>query len=83
MAELTELLRSCGVMTLRELGIEDDVAAGRADIGLDELRMDSLAVMEFCIGLEQRWNFVVEPVELAEMGTLGHLAALIEGAHGR
>jgi acyl carrier protein len=76
--ELVQVLRESGVYTLREQGIEDAFIAGDADLRLDALQMDSLALMEFCIALETRWGFSVAPDELADVGTLGQLADRLE-----
>lgn len=76
------LLNDCGVMSLQERGIEDEVLAGRVDVPLADLGMDSLGLMEFCIALESRWGFSVAPAELARVGTLGQLAARLGHAHG-
>lgn len=77
LADLVQLLPECGVLTLRERGLEADVAAGRVDIGLADLDWDSLGVMEFCIALEDRWGYSVAPASLAAVGTLGDLARLL------
>lgn len=81
MADLVALLADCGVMGLKERGIEQDVIAGRADIPLADIGMDSLAVMEFCIALESRWGFSVAPEDLDRVGTLGDLEARLAAAH--
>ncbi len=52
MADLFALLSECGVMGLKERGIEQDVIAGRLDIPLSDIGMDSLAAMEFA----SAWN---------------------------
>lgn len=72
--QLVALLRECGVMTLIELGIEQQVSNGQLDIDLGDLRMDSLAAMEFCIALESTWGLSISPQDLAHSGSLGHLA---------
>jgi acyl carrier protein len=81
MEDLVALLVDCGVMSLKERGIEGDVIAGRVDVPLAELGMDSLGIMEFCIALESRWGFSVAPEELERVGTLGQLAARLGDAH--
>jgi acyl carrier protein len=81
MADLVALLAECGAMGLKERGIEQDVIAGRMDIPLADIGMDSLAVMEFCIGLESRWGFSVAPEDLERVGTLGELATRVGAAH--
>ena len=80
-ADLATLLRSCGVVTLRELGIEEQFVDGTADLAIEQLRMDSLSAMEFCIALEERWGLSVAPQEAASFGTLGHLAEILAGSH--
>ena len=80
-ADLAALLRSCGVQPLRELGIDQQFVDGTADLALDDLRMDSLSAMEFCIALEERWQLSVAPEDVGSFGTLGQLAAILAGAH--
>ena len=75
---LVKTLRETGVYTLRERGLEGAFIAGDADIRLGELAMDSLALMEFCIALENTYGFSVEPDELESIGTLQQLAVLLE-----
>ena len=80
-ADLAALLRSCGVVTLRELGIEQQFVDGTTDLAIERLQMDSLSAMEFCIALEERWGLSIAPEEAASFGTLGHLAEVLAGAH--
>lgn len=79
LADLVRLLLECGVLTLQERGVEDDVAAGRCDVRLDELTWDSLGLMEFCIALEDGWGVSITPDELAQVGTLQQLASRLGG----
>lgn len=81
LTELVTLLGACGVMSLKERGIEQDVLSGVVDVPLADLGMDSLALMEFCIALESQWRYSVAPNELFGIGTLGQLAALLGNLH--
>ncbi len=76
----TTLLAS-GVYTLMERGIEEQFVSGAADIPLDQLEMDSLALMQFCIEMEKAWGVSIAPDELAGFGTLQQLAASVESRH--
>jgi acyl carrier protein len=78
---LVDLLRQCGVFTLLELGIEGEIIDGSGDLELSRLAMDSLAVMEVCIAIEDRWGHSIAPTELAVQGTVGQLARRLASPH--
>lgn len=73
----TTLLAS-GVFTLMERGMDEQFVAGVADIALDELEMDSLALMQFCIEMESAWGVSITPEEFTTLGTLQQLASFLE-----
>lgn len=61
-----------------EFGFLDAGSPGDArDVVLAELDLDSLAVMDLCIALEERYDFIVEPAEVMKQATLLDLARFI------
>lgn len=50
---------------------------GRHDIALGELEMDSLAVMELCIGIEIHTGVSIVPNDLKSIGTLNRLVDVV------
>jgi acyl carrier protein len=48
-----------------------------ADIAIDELGLDSLDRVEWCIAIEARTGLDVEPGKLAQCATLGEFARLV------
>lgn len=66
------------------IGIDDHpdreaFLAGKVDISLDDLEIDSLARMEFCIYLELNFGVEVTPNELEGITSVEGLASLIKG----
>jgi hypothetical protein len=51
-----------------------DYVAGRIDVAMHELELDSLAGMEFCIAIELSTGVSIVPHELQELGTLTRVA---------
>lgn len=51
--------------------------SGRSDYAFDELDMDSLGRMEFCIYLEVNGVYIITPEELQSLKSLNQLIALI------
>ena len=73
--ELLELLRGCGVFALDDQGIDQAFIRGECDIALESLEMDSLAIMEVCIALENTYGISITPKDLP---TLTSLKALVD-----
>ena len=66
------------------IGIEDHpdreaFLAGRADISLQDLEIDSLAAMEFCIYLELNCGIEITPDELEDVRSIKALASIVSG----
>lgn len=57
-----------------------DFAAGKADIAIDKLSLDSVARMELLVALELECNVVMPPEQLASFETLGALATHVAAA---
>lgn len=47
------------------------------DIVFADLKTDSLALMDLCVALEDRYEFIIEPTEVMQQGTLKNLARFI------
>ncbi len=60
-----------------------DPAAVRPEIPLYELRMDSLALEEFRILIEEQLEIDLEDAALTSRNTVGELAELVELVHSR
>lgn len=54
-----------------------DFSAGKSDIAIDKLSLDSVARVELLVALELECNVVMPPEALAEHTTLGKLAAAV------
>jgi acyl carrier protein len=50
---------------------------GATDIRLNELEIDSLAIMELCITVEANSGVSITPDQLQKMGSLGEIVALM------
>ena len=62
----------------KELGLLDQKGGPPADdIVLADLGADSLAVMDLCVALEDRYDFTVEPADVVKQATLSKLALFI------
>jgi len=48
-----------------------------------DLQLDSLAVMDFIMSLEDRFEIVIPPDRVAEVETLGDLARVVDQLRGR
>lgn len=63
---------------LAELGLVQ-VAPGEVteDITFADLNADSLALMDLCVALEERYEFIIEPADVMKQATLSNLARFI------
>jgi hypothetical protein len=52
---------------------------GLADLPFSDLHVDSLALMEIAIGLEERYGVVLSPNELGRFSTVGELWQNVSG----
>ncbi|QIG46847.1 acyl carrier protein [Nordella sp. HKS 07] len=63
---------------LNELGLVQDVAGEvDEDIVFADLNADSLTLMDLCVALEERYDFIVEPADVMKQATLSNLARFI------
>lgn len=60
----------------------DPLAIG-IDVPLCRLRMDSLALEELRLLLEERWHVDLEDVELTSRNTVGQLVTVVQNATAR
>lgn len=72
---ITTGLEQGACFALRNNGWTEDFISGRRDVTLEEMDIDSLAIMELCIAIEVETGVSVLPDELVQHGTLGKLAA--------
>jgi acyl carrier protein len=49
------------------------------DIDFADLAADSLAVMDLCVALEERYDLIIEPADVMRQATLRKLARFIAG----
>lgn len=75
---IVELLRDAGIFHLRDESRELDFVNGSFDVDLDQLRMDSLAAMELCIGLEVNWGSALVPEDLNKVRSLQSLVRFVK-----
>lgn len=61
-----------------ELGLIE-AASGEVteDVAFADLNVDSLALMDLCVALEERYDFIIEPTDVMKQGTLSGLARFI------
>ncbi|MGE0006466.1 MAG: acyl carrier protein [Parvibaculaceae bacterium] len=67
------------LQVLKDLELIDEetaelVAGGQKDVELSALRIDSIAVVDLCVGLEEHVGREVTIEELVENSTIGRLA---------
>lgn len=77
---IADALVYAAVPRFRDSAEQADFVAGKRDIQLADLEIDSLAAMELCIAIETNSGVSIVPGELAEVGTLGALAKRVERA---
>ncbi|MBK1867743.1 acyl carrier protein [Aestuariivirga sp. YIM B02566] len=47
------------------------------DITFADLNADSLTLMDLCVALEERYEFIIEPADVMKQATLSNLARFI------
>jgi acyl carrier protein len=61
-----------------ELGLIEAAPAGvMEDISFADLDTDSLTLMDLCVALEERYEFIIEPADVMKQATLSNLARFI------
>ena len=77
---LVEALTYSNVHYLRNQGLTSEFLAGRIDIAIAALEMDSLAEMELCIAIELNTGISIVPGELREINSLNDIIKKIADA---
>lgn len=77
---IADALVYASVPRFRDSAEQADFVAGRRDIRMADLEIDSLAAMELCIAIETNSGVSIAPGELAEVASLGALAERVERA---
>ena len=75
--KLVEILAKSGAFGLRDQGLEQAFIEGSHNPLLGDLAIDSLAEMELCIGIEEKFGVSVSPRQLARISTLEDLVLLV------
>lgn len=61
-----------------ELGLLEAAPGDVAeDITFADLNADSLTLMDLCVALEERYDFIIEPADVMKQATLSNLARFI------
>ena len=74
---MSEKTQSELIEILAELGLVG-ADVGTQDIVFADLDADSLALMDLCVALEERYDFVIEPADVMKQATVQNLARFIE-----
>lgn len=77
---LVDALHSANVEGVAEDSRIDAFLSGDSDIRFDQINMDSLAAMEFCICVELDSGISLAPDDLRTIKTLGSLARMIHAS---
>jgi acyl carrier protein len=75
---LVEAMEYAQVFAFRYAEITDDFLAGKADMTIEELALDSLSSIEFCIAIENKTGVSILLTDLWDIGSLQNLAARIQ-----
>jgi acyl carrier protein len=75
---ILDAMKYANVNTVQQQNMVSLILDGREDIALDRLEMDSLAVMELCIALEERTGVTVVPDDLERIATLNRLVRTVQ-----
>jgi acyl carrier protein len=70
---LLSALRDANVFGLDDESSNRSFISAKSDIAFEDLDMDSLARMEFCIALEKETGISITPQELQQFNSLGQL----------
>ena len=76
---VVEALEAANLAGLQTNELVSQFITGAADIKFEELQLDSLARMEFCIAIEVNCGISLLPDRLYEIGTLGRIADMVAG----
>jgi acyl carrier protein len=68
--ELRDIFNELGLINAERSQLAEDIVFA-------DLKADSLAVMDLCVALEDRYGVVIEPAEVMQQATLRNLARFI------
>lgn len=71
-------LAQASAFMFRASGIEAAFLKGEADMAIEDIEMDSLSIMEFCIAIELDTGASILPDEMLQISTLGKLVTAIQ-----
>lgn len=70
---MVDLCVAAGVTALRRSPTAEDFIEGRFDPALSDLGVDSLSLMELCIGIEDRFSVSLSPEAASRFNSLNGL----------
>lgn len=76
--EFIAMLRNCMIFTLDGNAIDASIFENRNDVPLSTLSIDSLAAMQLCIDLENRFGWSITPEEFLAFESLGEVARALD-----
>ncbi len=82
-AEIEEILDVCLILTVSGEKVEARANQSFDDVHLATLSIDSLASMQFCIELENRFGWSLTPEELLTFESLGDIERGLQAHVGR
>lgn len=71
-------LEDGGCFALRNHGWTEEFMAGQREVVLDEIDIDSLAIMELCIAIEVETGYSILPDEVVLAGSLSAVIARVK-----
>lgn len=77
------MLRNCMIFTLDGNAIDASIFTDKNDVPLSTLFVDSLAAMQLCIDLENRFGWSITPEEFLAFESLGDVARALDAHVGR
>jgi acyl carrier protein len=78
--KLADALEYSQVIKFRESGIREDFLAGKADMSIEALELDSLSSIELCIAIENSTGVSILLGDLWDSDSLSQLVAKIQRA---
>ena len=71
---LVDICRAAGVSGLKHEGRAELFIEGKSEVLFGDLGLDSLVLMELCIGIEEQLSVSFSPEQVARFGSLQQLA---------
>lgn len=76
--EIEEILATCVILTVSGEHVGARGGSDNDDVLLSDLSIDSLAAMQFCIELENRFGWSVTPEELLSFESLAEIERALQ-----